>query len=566
MWQKDLAIELNETDVAQRGEIIERYQRLTGKNASTLYAIARKFDFVSGRKTRADKGLLKSGITEDQIMYVAGLVYKTGRENKGGIMPVEAALEIAFDAGIIERGQISHDRMTTLIRERQLDKEQMKAPTPHTEMRSLHPNYCHLADVSVCIQYYLKNGKMGFMDEREFYKNKPHNFAKIKQKLLRYVLTDHFSGLFYLKYFVADGETRENLWDFLKEAWRAKSDSRLPFQGVPFFMLMDAGCAQTSKAMKNFFKGLGITIPKGKPHNPRRQGSVETTHNIIEKWFETKLRICPAQNVEELNEWAMDFMIWFHAFREHTRHGMTRLESWQLIKTEQLRIMPSDEILNILFVEPEVECLVRNYRFNFRGLEFNVKHLPGMHHKAKVMVALNPYRWSEEKVVTVVWNNTPFEVCAIEKLDATLGGFSVNSAVIGESYKAQPETTTQQSIKLINEMAHGTREPKRDSIPFEGTPVFGNQAEKVGNLFTLPKRGTPIEITRSTESVRISIMDLFKRLRDAGAVITPALNKQLRAEFGDTIEMKRAEEVINAITLGNEWRNPADSPLHLRAM
>ena len=179
-----------------------------------------------------------------------------------------------------------------------MNKEQLKSPTPHTEMRSLHPNYCHLVDVSVCIQYYLKNGKMGIMDERDYYKNKLGNVAKIKQKLQRYVLDDHFSGFFAFRYYVADGESRENLWDFLKWAWRAKEDNRYPFRGVPFYLLMDAGSAQTSHAMQSFFNGLGIERPKGKPYNPRRQGAVETTHQIIENRFETRLRIPePGQHV-----------------------------------------------------------------------------------------------------------------------------------------------------------------------------------------------------------------------------------------------------------------------------
>lgn len=328
-------------------------------------------------------------------------------------------------------------------------------------MRSLHPNYCHLVDVSVCIQYYLKNGKLGIMDERDFYKNKPDSFAKIKQKLLRYVLTDHFSGAYLFKYYIAEGESRENLWDFLKWCWRIKGNPSLYLHGVPFYMLMDAGSAQKSHAMQNFFKGLGINTPKGKTHNPRRQGSVEGTHNIIERHFEPKLRICPAYSVEELNAWAEDYAIWHHASRKHTRHGMTRMESWMLIKPEQLRLMPDDEILNILYVEPEVACTVRNYKFSFRGEEFNVKHLPGMHHNAKIAVTINPYRWKEEQVVTAMWQDTPYEVQAIRRLPATMGGFSVDSAVIGQEYRAKPETPIQKSIKQINEMAYGGREPKK---------------------------------------------------------------------------------------------------------
>lgn len=547
MWQDDLAKALNEAPEEDRDRILTCYQTLTGQSRRNLYRVAGKFGFVPERKVRDDKGTLKSGVTEDQIIYIAGLIKKTGRENKGPIMPVEAAMEIAFDAGVLERGQITVGRMQQLLRERQLDKESMKQPTPHTEMRSLHPNYCHLVDVSICIQYYLKDGKMGIMDERDFYKNKPHNFAKVTRKLLRYVLTDHFSGFFYFRYYVADGESRENLWDFLKEAWRQKGDSRLSFYGVPFYMLMDAGCAQTAKAMKNFFSGLQIIIPPGKAHNPRKQGAVETIHNLIERWFETKLRICPATSVEELNEWATDFMIWFHSTRKHTRTRETRLESWQRIVPEQLRLLPSDEILNWIYTEPEVEKQVLSYRMTYRGEVFNLKHLPNLPSRCKVTVKLNPYRWESERALIVIWQNTPYEVNAIPKLSAAEGGFSSNAAIIGQEYKALPETVTQKACKDIDLLAYGTKEPKKKAIPFEGTPVFGTSADKVGNLYALPRRGTPIDVARPDEPVQLPIMDLFMRLRSSGAALTPALNRDLRQAYGERIESAELERVVSQI-------------------
>jgi hypothetical protein len=559
MWQMELVGALKVAGCNERSEIFARYEERTGLTRRTLYRVAERFGYKSERQQREDKGVLKSGITDDQIKYVAGLIYVTGRENKGPIMPIDEALSIAIDNGIIEPGQVTASTLARLLREHQLSKDAMKAPTPHTEMRSLHPNHVHLVDVSVCIQYYLKNGKLGIMDERDFYKNKPDSFAKIKQKLLRYVLEDHFSGLFIWRYYIADGESRENLWDFLKWAWGIKSTANFPFHGVPFILLMDAGSAQRSHAMQNFFKGLQITIPKGKPYNPRRQGGVEGSHNPIEVRFETRLRLCPAYSVEELNAWSIDYAIWHHASREHTRHGETRLASWLRIKPEQLRLLPGDDILNLIYAEPEKECTVRNYQFSYRGETFRVKDLPGMHHNAKVMVSINPYRWKEELVATVIWQNTPYEVQAVKQLPASLGGFSEHAAIIGQEYKAQPETPVQKTIKEITQMAYGNREPKKGDIPFEGTTVFGIHAEKVGNLTSLPKRGTAIEVARPAEPVQQPIMQLFKRLRDAGVKVTPTLNQQLRTEFGATIDAGRLEEVVRHMVDRGDWR--AEAPI-----
>ena len=64
-----------------------------------------------------------------------------------------------------------------------MNKKQLNAPTPHTDMRSLHPNHVHLVDVSTCIQYYLDDGGMKIMRQDEFYKNKFENFKKVKTPL-----------------------------------------------------------------------------------------------------------------------------------------------------------------------------------------------------------------------------------------------------------------------------------------------------------------------------------------------------------------------------------------------
>lgn len=560
MWQTELVQALNQAGT-DRALVLDGYASMTGYTKRHLYRVAEKFGFDSERSQRSDKGQLKCGLEEWQLTWVAGILYKTGRENKGPIMPIDEALAIAIDNGIIEEGQITAEHLGVLLRERQMSKQHMKEPTPHTELRSLHPNYCHLVDVSVCIQYYLKNGRMGIMDERDFYKNKLGNVAKIKNKLLRYVLDDHFSGFFPFRYYVADGESRENLWDFLKWSWRGQADPRFPFRGVPFYMLMDAGSAQMSHAMQNFFNSLGIQRPKGRPYNPRRQGAVETVHNIIENRFETRLRICPAFSVEELNAWALDFAIHHHATKTHSRHGKTRMESWLQITPEQLRILPDDDVLNLIYTEPEKEVMVRGYRFTYQGEDFQVSSIPGIHGNGKITVSINPYKWKQEKVLNVVWQNTLYELKAIEKLSSELGGFSTKAAIIGQEYRSLPETETQRKIKAINEMAHGTREPKKGDVPFEGTLVFGHQADKVGNLATLPRRGMPIEIARANVSTAIPVIDLLRELREELGTIPADLNRRIRADFGTSIERKTADDLLEQIRQTGTYTVPADAQL-----
>jgi hypothetical protein len=544
MWQEELAAELKGANAASRKQIINSYSLQTGRSTQHLYRVAKEHGFDSGRGKRSDHGVLKSGFTDGQIDFIAALMYETGRENKGPIMPVERAIQIAEDNGYIEPGQATPGTVNRILRERQMSKKNMSTATPHTPMRSLHPNHTHAVDVSVCIQYYLKNGKLGIMDERDFYKNKPENFAKIKTKMLRYVIVDHFSGAYFFRYFGTSGESAENLWTFLKEAWTMKDNDKLPFRGVPFHLLMDTGAANKSKAIVNFLERLDVNIPKGLPYNPRRQGAVEVAHDIIEEWFESGLRLQPAASIEDVNAWALDMMIWHQANKTHTRHGMTRTACWLLIKPEQLRELPPEDILQDIYARPEEERVVQNYTISFRAKEYGLKHIAGLFNGAKVNVILRPYKWP---VVDVSYQDKLYEVEPIEMLPGIQGGFQANAAIIGETYRANPQTETQRAAKRFDNMAYG-EEKKKDAVPFAGLQVFGHHADKVDVAF-IGKKGTPIEIERNIQK-EIPFGQFLKRLNDAIGVIPKELNQELKARYGATIEISEAEEVIRNIQDG----------------
>lgn len=551
MWQREMTMELKEAKPTERKAVLERYREQYGYSNKRLYEIAGDYGFKSGRKQRCDKGL--GILAEEQIEVVAAFIQTTRRENKGAFAPVENAMEFAIDNGFMRRGEVSVGTMQRILREREMNKKRLNAPTPHTEMRSLHPNHVHLVDASVCIQYYLDDGGMKIMRQDEFYKNKLENFKRIKTPLQRYILTDHFSGFMFVKYYLSAGETAENLFDFLCCAWEAKKEANFPFRGVPFAMLMDGGCRAKARAMgEGFWNGIGVEILPGMTGNSRRQGSVEVSHNIWEMWFETRLRIDPATTLDDLNRKARGFCIWMNATREHTRTRMTRLSCWLMIKQEQLRELPERAVLQDLMNRPEEERTVNNYRISFEGKEFNLKHAR-IPHGSKVKVIKNIWKW-KDGIITVSYEGQLYEAQAIEKLPAELGGFSAHAAIIGQQYKAQPETATQKAVKRLDELATGSRQPDKKAMPFAGLNAFEGFADKVGNLSMLPKRGTPIEVGRNSAPPQIPIMELFKRLRSAGATISTALNRELRAEFGESIEAKQAEAVIEAITTSADWR------------
>lgn len=548
-WEQEMVDRLQKAVNGDKAKVIAIYERLTGLAPATLYARAKKHGFSSGRKSRADKGGLKCGLTDEQIEYVAALIQTTARDNKGGIMPVARAIEIAVDNRVIEKDQVSESHMQKILREREISKKHMREATPHTEMKSLHPNEVHLVDVSVCIQYYLSNGKLKLMKEAEFYKNKPDNFKKVKTRLLRYLLVDHFSGAFHLKYYDTTGETANNLFDFLCEGWMPKEDNRLPFHGVPKFMLWDAGSAALSKPMQAMFERLGIKTPEGLPHNPRRQGAVETMHNVIEQWFESGLKIQPATSVEQLNSWAQDWMINFQSTRIHTRTKMPRTLCWLAIKAEELRVTTL-EVLQQLYARPAEERTVDGTRsISFMGKTYRLRHIAGVRPGSKVMAILYP--WQEQ--VGVMFNEVEYLVEPVTMLPASQGGFPADARHIGEEYGAQQETATQQAAKRFDNIAYG-EDRKRGATPFAGTHVYGVHADKVANLGVIPRRSTPMELPRSSAPRMLSMGEFIKKVLKEKGRIEPATNREIKEIYGSSIAADEAERVLAALRSGEDWR------------
>jgi len=547
----EMAGRLCEVDVSSRNQVIECYRELTGKSPATLYRIAKKHGFESGRTKRRDAG--RSAVTREQVALVSAIIQTEAREVKGCITDVGTALMRAEDNGLIDPGQISVSRMQALLRENNMSAAMLDTPDPKIRMRSLHPNHVHVLDASICIQYYLRNRQgLAIMDERKFYKNKPQNFGIKKDKLIRYILTDHFSHTIFLKYYYLPGETAKTVFDFLCSAWGTKNTDKWPFRGVSKYLLMDAGAAQIARPIIAMLRQLDVQFPKNMPHNPSRQGSAEVAHNLVESKFESGLRIQPAMTIDELNSWATDWCVWFCGSKRHSRHGMTRTGCWlKFIRQEHLRDLPSMEMMQELFACPTEERTVdQHYCISYKGKTFALKHIEGLvPRRSKVMAVFRPMIAPE---IGVVFDDTEYLVKPLAVFD---GGFMEGSAIIGEEYKALPDSIVQTIRKQNENLAYGEAHGKNQK-PFEGTlgNVFGHHAEKLGNIAAMPRRGTPIEVGLDLAAKEIPIMDLFKRLRDAGIPVTPVLNKELREELGSSVSVGRADRIVSAIAEGVDWR------------
>jgi len=541
-WLGEMIARLSSAGYGQSAQVIEEYSKKTGKSKATLYRLAAKHKGRSSmRKKRKDTGTCT--LTETQINWVAAQVHVSSRQVKGPIMPVEKALMIAQDNGIIKPGSISVSRMQSILKEREISARHLQQEKPHIRLKSLHPNHVHVVDMSVCIQYYIGNGKtIAIADERDYNLKKPENMKKMKRKLIRYVLSDHFSHSLFIKYYNATGENQNDLFDFLTSAW-VKKDDRYPFRGVPFIMLTDAGSANMARSMSGFFEALEIKRPSNAVHNPRRQGGTECAQNIVERWFESGLRVQPASTVVQLNKWAMDFCIWFNAHKIHTRHRMTRTGCWLRIKPEQLRECPDMEICQNLFAHPDGQeaTVYGDYTIRYKNNHYSVRHLPKVSPYDKIKVIVKPFFLPNLSAVYLekTWELTPIGIDS--------AGFRDDAAVIGEEFKAVPETTTQKAVKQMEESAWGGGDKKQ--APFAGIKTMGIHGDKV-KVIPIPKTGHQIILTSESgiEESEISFMEFLKRLRARVGTITPGMNAQLRARLGESVSLREAEAIITQHT------------------
>lgn len=546
MWEQDLADRLASTDSSSaRNTIIEEYQVLTGLCKSTLYRKAKQHGFNAGRKERTDKG--KCTLNDYQIKFIHSLLIAAEREKKGFIMPASEALRIAEQNGVIEPGCITEGSLNRILKERQMDKATMQTQKPAVQMRSLHPNDVHLVDSSVCIQYYLKDGKLAVRSEKNLYKNKIENFKKIKQRLTRYVLVDHYSGALWVKYYYTNGETQADLFDFLISSWETK-DARTPFRGVPKQLMRDHGSANMSKAIMGWLSHLNVSTPKSTPYQSQIQGAVERMHNFVEGSFESGLRLQPANSLEDINAWVADWCTAINAERIHSRHGQTRNALWLKIRPDQLINLPERELLQDLFRQPEdTRTVTAEYSIPFRKRDYDVRMIPGIiPRKSQVKVVLRVFDWPK---IGVVLNGQEYIVEPIEKNEA---GFRVDAPVIGQEYKAMPESIAQQHLKAAENLAYG-EEHKKEDIPFDGSlNVMGNRADNVPEYIT--RAGTDHEISKAEVLTdrRISIIDILDRISQRLGSVPKELNQELKDKYGSSVSLKEADKIIWEVTEGGD--------------
>lgn len=565
----DIARELDAADpcTGERGVIVKRLAATLGVSVNTAYRYLKQYaGWSSGKKPRRGKG--ETCVPENLCRRIAELMLFP-RANGKQVMTLKLAVNIAKSNGEgiadPETGEIimpSVETISRAMRQYGCHPEQLKKGKPTRRVRSLHPNHTWLLDASVCILYRIRGTKrVVFLDERSYNAKKPKNLVEIgNRRIVRYVVIDHTSNAFYVRYEQAAGETAEGVLRTLIEFMANRGDHD-PAHGLPCILYTDPGPANTASLITNFCGQLDIRLIHHAPGVANATGAVEVHQDIIEKQFESRLRFMDVPDVAYLQSEADRWRRHFCARAEHSRLKTTRNAAWLTIKEEQLRTVPRDVLEAIAQWKEERRNAGTDFvisvdtRTHYGVRQYDLRELAyhGLSANESVRVLLNPLKAPEIVAVLDMPDGTEkrFNIAPMEKDEY---GQDVSAPVFGEGYRAMPKTRTERVLEEIKMQAYGVDSAEEA----ERLHRAGKRPSSVTNIMAdvkeaplyLGRTGQPVKLAAPTAAPmpmsRIAFAVMMKREHpdvwtDANA---SACMEWLSTRYPDSVPGSEIESVV----------------------
>lgn len=552
----------------ERGRIVARLAETLNRSLNTTYQYLKKYGgWESGKKPRKGKG--ETCVPEALCRKIAGLVICGDRANGKRPMCIKDAVKRweANGEGIAdpETGEVTMPSVETISRAMRrygCHPDQLRVASPSVRMRTEYPNRLWQADASVCVLYRIRGtGNIGLMKEESYNEKKPENLIKIRNtRIVRYIVVDHCSGNFYLRYEQAAGEDAKGFLDTLIDAMTDRGPQDV-MHGVPEILYTDPGPGPASSLVTGFCGQMGITPAQHMPGRARATGSVEKCQDIVECKFESRLRFLEVPDVAQLQALADRWRRHFCATAIHTRTKKTRNDVWLSIPAEKLRTVEAD-VMHSIAAWGEVRCQVKDdftisadTRTHYGVRRYDLRELGyhGLQVRDSVSVRLNPYK--APSIIAVIekpdGEKLSFEVPPMQFDGA---GFDLGAPAFGEGFKAMPKTRAEKTLETIKKEAYGVQSVEEaEKMRRAGKPAYAGidiMADVKEAPIYLKKAGTPLQVEEQKADVppmkRLSFALMMRRdhpdvWRDDN---TDECAEWLRTRYPDTVPGNEIEAVI----------------------
>ena len=552
----------------ERGRIVARLAETLNRSLNTTYQYLKKYGgWESGKKPRRGKG--KTCVPEALCRKIAGLVICGDRANGKRPMCIKDAVKRweANGEGIAdpETGEITMPSVETISRAMRrygCHPDQLRVASPSVRMRTEYPNRLWQADASVCVLYRIRGtGNIGLMKEESYNEKKPENLIKIRNtRIVRYIVVDHCSGNFYLRYEQAAGEDAKGFLDTLIDAMTDRGPQEV-MHGVPEILYTDPGPGPASSLVTGFCGQMEITPAQHVPGRARATGSVEKCQDIVECKFESRLRFLEVPDVAQLQALADRWRRHFCATAIHTRTKKTRNDVWLSIPAEKLRTVEAD-VMHSIAAWGEVRCQVKDdftisadTRTHYGVRRYDLRELGyhGLQVRDSVSVRLNPYKAPSILVVIEKPDGEKFSF-EVPPMQFDGAGFDLSAPAFGEGFKAMPKTRAEKTLETIKKEAYGVQSVEEaEKMRRAGKPAYAGidiMADIKEAPIYLKKAGTPLQVEEQRADVppmkRLSFALMMRRdhpdvWRDDN---TDECAEWLRTRYPDTVPGNEIEAVI----------------------
>ncbi|MDV6237835.1 DDE-type integrase/transposase/recombinase [Leptospira ellisii] len=310
--------------------IILTFAEQFGVSKETIYDRFREIEngvsrtIVAGYSGVAQVRKTKSQLEEEKAhMMTIALIKRGGKVGRQGYgVSTDLAITAAENEGLIPRGKYTRSTADRLLNQLGISTKLVDTPSVATELISPYPNHCWFVDATVKNHYFLniKKERIDFRSDIKY--DSSHGMDILEKHSLKriwdYFIVDNYSKCYLMMTFAPDPKTAgakhggENTADwiaFLTYAMLAKSDSRIPIQGIPKLIFCDEGSGLNSNHMKSFLGRLGIEVRTHLPGRASAKGAVEARVGAYKRSFGVTINKNKIYSLDELRNHDSRYLI-----------------------------------------------------------------------------------------------------------------------------------------------------------------------------------------------------------------------------------------------------------------